>query len=144
VSRNLEKAFEVLDVGAQGTTDGGFAVDHRPDLCARCQGEPPAGDGDLCGGCRAFLLGDGPEPAPASPAHRVLAGGCRGYTSPAHPAGNPRPDCAVCYALGVDPSNHHASFADAVAAFRAVGASAEEAGTAMLRALTALIPDGEA
>jgi hypothetical protein len=116
VSRNLEKAFEVLDVGAQGTTDGGFAVDHRPDLCARCQGEPPAGDGDLCGGCRAFLLGDGPEPAPASPAHRVLAGGCRGYTSPAHPAGNPRP----------------------------VGASAEEAGTAMLRALTALIPDGEA
>jgi hypothetical protein len=74
----------------------------------------------------------------------VLAGGWRGYASPAHPAGDPRPGCAVCYALGVDPSDHHAGFADAVAAFRAVGASAEEAGTAMLRALTALIPDGEA
>lgn len=69
MSRNLDRALEVLDVGAQGSDEPSYGYDN-PDACARCQGEPPV-DGDLCPGCRAFLLGDSDDdPVSGRPAYR--------------------------------------------------------------------------
>lgn len=66
MSRNLDRALEVLDVGAQGSDEPSYGYDN-PDACARCQGEPPV-DGDLCPGCRAFLLGDSDDDPTDRPA----------------------------------------------------------------------------
>jgi hypothetical protein len=69
VSRNLERALEALDVGAQGSDEPSYGYDN-PHACARCQEEPPV-DGDLCPGCRAFLLGDSDDdPVSGRPAYR--------------------------------------------------------------------------
>lgn len=63
MSDNLDRALEVLDHGLQ-RTEHGFGAD-RPGRCWRCR--RAAGDGlsELCPGCRAYLLGDGPDPIDA-------------------------------------------------------------------------------
>lgn len=72
----LDRVLAVLD-GAEhqhsdeqglpaGTSmEDGLAAPDDPTLCARCQRHPLGADGELCGGCRAFLLGDSdPQAAP--------------------------------------------------------------------------------
>lgn len=61
VSDRLDRVLAAIDAGLQSSPETGHAVDLR-DRCARCQRHEPAGGGDLCAGCRAFLLGDAPEP----------------------------------------------------------------------------------
>lgn len=60
-SKRMERALAILDAGAQSSPEPGYGTDVGPGFCARCQGHDPASDGDLCGGCRAFLLGDTDE-----------------------------------------------------------------------------------
>lgn len=54
---NIDKALAALDVGLQSSTEWGCGMG-VPDRCARCQRAEPVKGGDLCGGCREFLLGD--------------------------------------------------------------------------------------
>lgn len=58
VSKNLDNVLAALDVGLQSSPERGISTDHAPGQCARCQNAFPVKDGDLCAGCRAFLLGD--------------------------------------------------------------------------------------
>lgn len=59
--------LDLIDAGLQSSTEHGYGTDPNPDLCARRCGNKPA-DGDLCAGCRAFLLGDSDEdPKPLPP-----------------------------------------------------------------------------
>lgn len=66
MSDRLERVLELLDTGTQSSPEPGYGTDWRPQLCARCQRHDPMPDGDLCEGCRAFLLDDTDED-PASP-----------------------------------------------------------------------------
>lgn len=53
-----DRILGVIDAGLQHSDEVSYGTDHSPDLCARCQKLEPATGGDLCEGCRAFLLGD--------------------------------------------------------------------------------------
>jgi len=68
VSERADRILEVLDSGLQASTETGFGTDRAPDACARCQLHAPVKGGDLCEGCRAFLLGDVDD----DPAHRAI------------------------------------------------------------------------
>jgi hypothetical protein len=54
VSR-IDKILEVLDVGAQGTSELSMSAS-QPGRCSRCQRNPTKKD--FCAKCRSFLLGD--------------------------------------------------------------------------------------
>lgn len=54
----LDRALAALDAGLQSSPERGSGTDTFPDRCARCQTAEPGDGGDLCAGCRAFLLGD--------------------------------------------------------------------------------------
>lgn len=54
----VDSILDVIDAGLQSSSDHGYGTDHRPEACARCQRHDPVEGGDLCEGCRAFLLGD--------------------------------------------------------------------------------------
>lgn len=58
MSAEAERILDVLDVGLQTSAETGYGTDHDPERCARCQRHDPMPDGDLCPGCRTFLLGD--------------------------------------------------------------------------------------
>lgn len=57
VSERLDQVLDVLDVGLQGSSESGYGTDHSPGRCARCRSVDVT-EGDLCAGCRSFLLGD--------------------------------------------------------------------------------------
>lgn len=63
MSDRLDRVLRVIDSGLQSSSETGYFTDHA-EMCARCQRVEPE-DGDLCTDCRAFLLGDGPEPMPS-------------------------------------------------------------------------------
>ena len=70
MSASIDRILDVLDVGLQTSDEHGYGTDLNGDACARCQRHEPAEGGDLCTGCRAFLLGDTNEdPAPVRSAH---------------------------------------------------------------------------
>lgn len=54
----IEKVLAMLDVGTQTSTETGYGTDRMPDRCSRCQSHEPEPDGEMCGGCRAYLLED--------------------------------------------------------------------------------------
>jgi hypothetical protein len=56
----VDRVLAVLDVGLQSSTETGYTTDHSPSRCSRCQ-VGSVDDGDLCGDCRAYLLGDTAE-----------------------------------------------------------------------------------
>lgn len=58
MSRKIDDILAVIDAGLQSSNEHGYGDDDFPDWCARCQRHAPADDGDLCAGCRAFLLED--------------------------------------------------------------------------------------
>lgn len=58
MSENVDRILDLIDAGLQSSPEAGYGTDHQPDACARCQEHPPVEDGDLCDGCRTFLLGD--------------------------------------------------------------------------------------
>lgn len=58
MSDRLERVLEVLDGAGQTSTEEGYGTDWNPGHCARCQRHAPAEGGELCPGCRAFLLDD--------------------------------------------------------------------------------------
>lgn len=70
MSASLDRVLRAIDSGLQRTTEASYGTDTHPEMCARCQRVEP-GDGDICAGCRAFLLGDEPEPATGG----VIGGG---------------------------------------------------------------------
>lgn len=58
-------ALAALDVGAQSPLPDPTFGEVSPVVsgkCARCNRRDPAADSEFCGQCRAFLLGDGPDP----------------------------------------------------------------------------------
>jgi hypothetical protein len=55
---SVDRILDVIDAGLQSSTEMGYGSDRWPDRCVRCQEATPAESGDLCAGCRAFLLGD--------------------------------------------------------------------------------------
>jgi hypothetical protein len=61
-----DRILGVIDAGLQSTTEDSYGTDHLPDRCARCQRHEP-GVGDLCTGCRAFLLEDSDDDPAALP-----------------------------------------------------------------------------
>lgn len=66
MSDRLDRVLRVIDSGLQSSGETGHTFDAGG--CARCQQVMPAtDDGDLCPRCKAFLLGDGPEPMPERP-----------------------------------------------------------------------------
>lgn len=71
MSARVDRILDVLDVGLQGSPEHGYpeATDD-PTRCARCLSTPPA-DGDLCGPCRSFLLGD-TDHDPSQPTRRIM------------------------------------------------------------------------
>ncbi len=52
----LDKVLAAIDVGLQDTDEPVQGQDWT--YCARCQLHEPVEDGELCAGCRSFLLGD--------------------------------------------------------------------------------------
>lgn len=58
MSDRVDDILDLIDAGLQSTTEAAYGTDFRPGQCARCQRNEPAEGGDLCPGCRAFLLGD--------------------------------------------------------------------------------------
>lgn len=66
-----ERILEILDQGIGSSAEDGYGA-IIPDRCARCVRRDPVEDSDFCGPCRAFLLGDGPDPVDESP-----RSGCR-------------------------------------------------------------------
>lgn len=70
MSVSLDRVLRVIDSGLQRTTEASYGTDGQPEMCVRCQRVEPA-DGDICSGCRAYLLGAGPEP-PGIDAEYVL------------------------------------------------------------------------
>jgi hypothetical protein len=59
MSSAAERALQALDAGLQHSNEVAWGhTDRKPDRCARCQLHPPPDDGDLCTGCRAYVLGD--------------------------------------------------------------------------------------
>lgn len=61
-----DRILDVIEAGLQRSTETGYGTDARPGSCARCQAHEPVEGGDLCDGCRAFLLDD----SDTDPAHR--------------------------------------------------------------------------
>lgn len=53
----IDDILDVIDGGLQSSHERGYSYDN-PSRCARCQTEDPVEGGDMCAGCRAFLLGD--------------------------------------------------------------------------------------
>lgn len=74
MSESVDRVLRVIDAGLQASNEHGAAADREPNQCVRCMRcEPPEG-GDLCAGCRSFLLGDSdadpkntPRPTPVMP-----------------------------------------------------------------------------
>lgn len=74
---SVDRVLDAIDVGLQragsvfdlGPGEQGYGTDRNPERCARCQRHDPAEGGDLCAGCRAFLLGD-TDDDPIRPARR--------------------------------------------------------------------------
>lgn len=58
MSAEVDRILDILDVGLQTSAEHGYGTDRDAGQCARCQCHEPMPDGDLCAGCRAFLLGD--------------------------------------------------------------------------------------
>lgn len=60
MTERVERVIAAIDGGLQRAGDDSYGTDIAEDssLCARCQHHQPAEGGDLCGGCRAFLLED--------------------------------------------------------------------------------------
>lgn len=54
----VDRILELLDNSLQQTTEAEYSSDYFPDRCARCQRGVPVEGGDMCQGCREFLLGD--------------------------------------------------------------------------------------
>lgn len=75
----IDQILGVIDGHAQSTTEPGFRDDEDGEVfdsawCARCLGEPKAEGGEMCEGCRAFLLGDSDhDPAADEPEHPLVA-----------------------------------------------------------------------
>lgn len=61
MSDKIDRILKVLDVGIQTSTEHSYGTDHDPSMCSRCQHHEPAPEGDLCSGCRSYLLGDSAE-----------------------------------------------------------------------------------
>ena len=61
MSDKTDEILGIIDGGLQSSSEPGFGDDYRRDRCVRCQRNDPADDGDLCDGCRAFLLDDSDE-----------------------------------------------------------------------------------
>lgn len=63
MSRHLDRALEAIDGGLQRSDEPSYGFD-RLDRCWRCLKHPfeEGSDSELCSGCRAHLLGDGPDP----------------------------------------------------------------------------------
>ena len=80
MSGTVDRILDVLDVGLQTSTETGYGTDHDAERCARCQRHDPAEGGDLCPGCRAFLLGDSDDDPTASQMGRVVVHGYNGET----------------------------------------------------------------
>lgn len=64
MSSNLDRALEAIDQGLQRSSEGGLPGGPG-DRCWRCRRHPGEGSSELCGGCRAFLLEEGPDPLEA-------------------------------------------------------------------------------
>jgi hypothetical protein len=67
MSDATDRILDIIDGGLQSSIEHGFRVDNSPNACIRCLKTEPAEGGDLCRGCRAFLLGDSrvdPKPRP--------------------------------------------------------------------------------
>jgi hypothetical protein len=61
MSSNVDRILKAIDAGLQTPMPDPTFGEQAPinhGRCARCETNPPAKDGDLCSGCRAFLLGD--------------------------------------------------------------------------------------
>jgi hypothetical protein len=58
MSDATDRILDIIDGGLQSSIEHGFRVDNSPNACIRCLKTEPAEGGDLCRGCRAFLLGD--------------------------------------------------------------------------------------
>lgn len=71
MSDRLERVLNALDAGDQSSAETSYGTDLDPTRCARCQHHDPAPQGDLCGGCRTFLLGDTDDDPRADPAQRA-------------------------------------------------------------------------
>lgn len=54
----VTQTIDAIDAGLQSSYERGYTTDHSPERCARCQRTPLDAAGDLCLGCRTFLLGD--------------------------------------------------------------------------------------
>lgn len=65
MSSNLDRALEAIDQGLQRSSEGGLPGGPG-DRCWRCRRHPGEGASELCGGCRAYLLEDGPDPLEAA------------------------------------------------------------------------------
>lgn len=73
IDRALDTIDAVLDVGAQHSTEYGYDVRAEDGFCSRCCSRAVAEDSEFCALCRAFLLGDAPDPM--AERHRVLLDG---------------------------------------------------------------------
>lgn len=58
MSESVQRILDLLDSSNQVSMPHGWQMDHAPFKCVRCYLHHPAPNGDLCKGCRAFLLED--------------------------------------------------------------------------------------
>lgn len=58
---SVDDILDLIDAGLQSSPESGCHTDVCPDRCARCRRHDRPADGDLCPGCRAFLLEDSAE-----------------------------------------------------------------------------------
>lgn len=66
MSKNADEALRVIDVGLQSSPESDMYSDVAPVIsgrCSRCDRREPVESSDFCEPCRAYLLGDAPEPA---------------------------------------------------------------------------------
>lgn len=68
-----DRILDLLDAGLQSSAETGYGTDRDTTACARCLRNSPAEGGDLCPGCRAFLLGDAAEDPALRERRGVLA-----------------------------------------------------------------------
>lgn len=62
MSDSIDKILDIIDAGLQSSPEIGYGhTDTSRNSCARCQLNEPVEGGDLCIGCRRFLLGDSDE-----------------------------------------------------------------------------------